>query len=141
MPDLFGHGPQTPMRGCDSVLFNGLLDDRELGGAERLVAGRLGTTFGSSLRRPLRQTIPASARPWSSTPDLAPDRYDAVAFPCHENDPRPLRDLLRLVSIGEQTLQFLASLAVNDDPSLIVSHPMNEPRMRQNVIQMFVTEH
>src|SRR6478609_5066310 len=67
------------------------------------------------------------------------DRHDAMTVRRHQHDPRSLGDLLSRVSIGEQLLQFPASLAIKCNQ--VVSHAASESGSRQVGIQMSVTEH
>ena len=57
----------------------------------------------------------------------------------HQHNPRSLGDLLSRVSIGEQLLQFPASLAIKYNQ--VISHAASESCSRQVGIQMSVTEH
>ena len=119
-----------------------LLDHRELDrGTERLAAGRFGTAFDQPFDAGLGKILLPAPNRGLRDPDLAHDRHHAIAVRRHDDDPRPFGDLLRGVSIGEQPLQFAASLPIKYDPCWFLSHPTCESYLYPNRIQMFVTEH
>jgi hypothetical protein len=137
---FFRHRSHAPVRGIGGTLLHGLLDDLELhGSAERLSARRLGAAFDQTIDAGLGKIVLPAPDGGLRNPDLTHDRHDAMTVRRHQHDPRPLGDLLSRVSIGEQLLQFPASLAIKYNQ--VVSHAASESCSRQVGIQMSVTEH
>ena len=137
---FFRHRSHAPVRGIGGTLLHGLLDDLEFhGSAERLSARRLGAAFDQTIDTGLGKIVLPAPDGGLRNPDLTHNRHDAMTVRRHQHDPRSLGDLLRRVSIGEQLLQFPASLAIKYNQ--VISHAASESCSRQLGIQMSVTEH
>src|SRR5450432_357505 len=137
---FFRHRSHAPVRGIGGTLLHGLLDDLELhGSTERLSARRLGAAFDQTIDAGLGKIVLPAPDGGLRNPDLTHNRHDAMTVRRHQHDPRSLGDLLSRVSIGDQLLQFPASLAIKYNQ--VVSHAASESYSRQVGIQMSVTEH
>src|SRR5450631_184678 len=102
-------------------------------------ARRLGAAFDQTIDAGLGKIVLPAPDGGLRNPDLTHNRHDAMTVRRHQHDPRSLGDLLSRVSIGDQLLQFPASLAIKYNQ--VVSHAASESYSRQVGIQMSVTEH
>src|SRR6476646_7305252 len=136
---FFRHRSHAPVRGIGGTLLHGPLDDLELhSSAERLSARRLGAAFDQTIDAGLGKIVLPAPDGGLRNPDLTHNRHDAMTVRRHQHDPRSLGDLLSRVSIGEQLLQFPASLAIKCNQ--VVSHAASESGSRQVGIERSVTE-
>src|SRR6476646_7693960 len=136
---FFRHRSHAPVCGIGGTLLHGPLDDLELhSSAERLSARRLGAAFDQTIDAGLGKIVLPAPDGGLRNPDLTHNRHDAMTVRRHQHDPRSLGDLLSRVSIGEQLLQFPASLAIKCNQ--VVSHAASESGSRQVGIERSVTE-
>src|SRR5450631_1603029 len=139
---LFGHHPHAPMRGVGRAFLDRLLNQLELDlGADRLLAGRLGSAFEQARDTALDEIVlPAPDRGLGDL-DLAHDRHNAVSLSRQNNNLRPLDDLLGGVAVSYNSLELGAILRTEHNFNSTFAHPPNESDSPQNRIQLFVTEH